>query len=179
MDKRKGFKTNFVYYTWKCTLVLLCTILVGCYEHSQDTPEAVAETFAQSIATQDVESAVNCFEYGDEIMSFMGEMTGSDFSLSAMQRYISAAKESQLLPEITYEIKNSEVHEDKGVICVKFTYRFDDGETLHETSDEEDIPVYLHNGQWWIGEGFTNSQREMARRGMKFLEKIGSYGNRF
>ena len=57
---------------------------------------------------------------------------------------------------------------------VKFTYSFDDGETLHESSNEEVFPVYLHDGQWWIGEGFSKSEREMARRGMKFLEKIGS-----
>lgn len=154
-----------------------CFLFAGCYGHYQDTPEAVVDTFAQSIASMDIESAASCFEYGDEILSFMSGMSDSDISVSTLQAYISAAKESELLPEITYEILNSDINEDKGTVRVKFTYSFDDGETVHESSNEEVFPVYLHEGQWWIGEGYSNSEREMARRGLKFLEKIGSRGN--
>ena len=154
--------------------ILTCVMLSGCHRNFQDTPEDVVDTFAQSIASMDLESAVSCFEYGDEILSLMGGMTDNDFSVSTLQGYISAAKESQLLPDITYEIVSSEIHDEKGTVRVKFTYSFDDGETLHESSDEEVFPVYFHDGQWWIGEGYSKSEREMARRGMKFLEKIGS-----
>lgn len=157
--------------------ILLSILLAGCYGNAQDTPESVVDTFAQSMASMDIESAVSCFEYGDEILSLMGGMSNTDFSISALQGYISAAKESELLPDITYEIIDSDIQEDKGSVRVKFTYRFDDGETVHENSNEEVFPVYLHEGQWWIGEGYSKSQREMARRGLKFLEKIGSQRN--
>ena len=159
--------------------ILLSILLAGCYGNAQDTPESVVDTFAQSMASMDIESAVSCFEYGDEILSLMGGMSNTDFSVSALQGYISAAKESELLPDITYEIIDSDIQEDKGSVRVRFTYRFDDGETIHENSDEEVFPVYLHEGQWWIGEGYSKSQREMARRGLKFLEKIGSQRNGF
>jgi len=159
--------------------ILLSILLAGCYGSAQDTPESVVDTFAQSMASMDIESAVSCFEYGDEILSLMGGMSNTDFSISALQGYISAAKESELLPDITYEIIDSDIQEDKGSVRVKFTYRFDDGETVHENSNEEVFPVYLHEGQWWIGEGYSKSQREMARRGLKFLEKIGSQRNGF
>ncbi len=168
----KAVKTNV-------SAILLGTLLAGCYGNAQDTPESVVDTFAQSMASMDIESAVSCFEYGDEILSLMGGMSNTDFSVSALQGYISAAKESELLPDITYEIIDSDIQEDKGSVRVRFTYRFDDGETVHENSDEEVFPVYLHEGQWWIGEGYSKSQREMARRGLKFLEKIGSQKSGF
>ena len=175
MRKSKYLNTTKLY-----VLVILADILfAGCHRNFQDTPEDVVDTFAQSIASMDIESAVSCFEYGDEILSLMGGMTDNDFSVSSLQGYISAAKESQLLPDITYEIVSSEIHDEKGTVRVKFTYSFDDGETLHESSNEEVFPVYLHDGQWWIGEGFSKSEREMARRGMKFLEKIGSQKSGF
>lgn len=166
-------------YKFICSVAVFfaCFLFAGCNGHSQDTPEAVVNTFAQSMASMDVESAACCFEYGDEILSFMSGMSDTDMSVSTLQTYITAAKESELLPEITYEILNSDIHEDKGTVRVKFTYRFDDGETVHESSDEEDFPVYLHDGQWWIGEGYSKSEREMARRGLKFLEQISSHGN--
>ena len=146
--------------------LLICIIFSGCHRNLQDTPESVVENFAQSMASMDVESAMSCFEYGDEILSMMTGLSGSNFSASALQSYITAAKESELLPEITYEIVSSDINEDKGTIKVKFSFRFDDGETIHE-------------GQWWIGEGYNKSQREMAKRGMKFLEKISSQRNGF
>ena len=62
--------------------------------------------------------------------------------------------------------------EDKGYIRVKFTSRFDDGETVHESSTEEVFPVYFHEGQWWIGEGYSKKEREIGRRVMNFLDKI-------
>ena len=154
----KVFKINVL-------AILLSTSLAGCHRNVQDTPESVVDTFAQSMASMDIESAISCLEYSDEILSLMDGTSDSDFS---------AAKESELLPDISYEIIDSNIQEDKGRVRVKFTYRFDDGETVHEKSDEEIFPVYLHDGQWWIGEGYTKSQREMTRRGMKFLEKIAS-----
>ena len=75
--------------TWLFSLVL-GLLLASCYGHSQDTPEAVVDTFAQSIATMDVETAVSCFEYGEEMMSLMTGVSG----VSMMQDYITAAKES-------------------------------------------------------------------------------------
>ena len=163
----KVFKINVL-------AILLSTSLAGCHRNVQDTPESVVDTFAQSMASMDIESAISCFEYSDEILSLKDGTSDSDFSAAALQEYFSAAKESELLPDISYEIIDSNIQEDKGRVRVKFTYRFDDGETVHEKSDEEIFPVYLHDGQWWIGEGYTKSQREMTRRGMKFLEKIDS-----
>lgn len=154
--------------------ILTCVMLSGCHRNFQDTPEDVVDTFAQSIASMDLESAVSCFEYGDEILSLMEEMSESDLSVYSLQGYMSAAKESQLLPDITYEIVSSDIQDEKGFVRVKFTYIFDDGETVHENSDEKVFPVYLHDGQWWIGEGYSNSEREMTRRVMNFFEKIGS-----
>ena len=86
-------------------------LLIGCYGHSQDTPEAVVDTFAQSMTAMDVETAASCFEYGEEILSMIGVSV-----VSVMQDYITAAKESQLLPDITYEIVSSDIQEDKGYI---------------------------------------------------------------
>ena len=153
--------------------VFLASILfVGCHRNFQDTPEDVIDSFAQSIASMDIESAASCFEYGDEIMAFMSGVSSNDFDMEAIQDIVSAAKESELLPEISYEIIESNIGEDKGSVRVKFTYRFDDGENLHESSDEQVIPVYLHEGQWWIGEGYSKSEREMARRGIRFIENL-------
>lgn len=155
--------------------LLLGLLLTSCYGHSQSTPEAVVDTFARSMAAMDIETAASCFEYGEEMLSLM---TGVS-DISVMQDYITAAKESQLLPDITYEIVSTDIQEDRGSIRVIFTSRFNDGETVHESSTEEVFPVYFHEGQWWIGEGYSKSEREMARRGKKFLEKIGSLRNRY
>ena len=151
---------------------VICILFVGCYGNSQDTPEAVVDTFASSISSMDIESAASCFEYGEEIVAFMSGISGENYDMAALQDVVSAAKESELLPEISYEIIESNIGEDKGSVRVKFTYRFDDGENVNESSDEQVIPVYLHEGQWWIGEGYTKSEREMARRGMKFIENL-------
>ena len=175
----KVYSKTVVFSSVHVAGLLICIIFSGCHRNLQDTPESVVETFAQSMASMDVESAMSCFEYGDEILSMMTGLSGSDFSASALQSYITAAKESELLPEITYEIVSSDINEDKGTIKVKFSFRFDDGETVHESTDEEVFPVYFHEGQWWIGEGYSKSQREMAKRGMKFLEKISSQRNGF
>jgi hypothetical protein len=95
--------------------------------------------------------------------------------LSDIQNVISAADESQLLPDISYEIIDSDVHGDKGNVRVKFSYTFDDGENTYNNDEEIAIPVYFNDGQWWIGESYSKNQREMARRGLKFLEKLGSH----
>ena len=120
--------------------LLICIIFSGCHRNLQDTPESVVENFAQSMASMDVESAMSCFEYGDEILSMMTGLSGSNFSASALQSYITAAKESELLPEITYEIVSSDINEDKGTIKVKFSFRFDDGETTPSSSAAPTTP---------------------------------------
>ncbi len=147
-------------------------LFIGCFNNSQDTPEAVVDTFASYMSSMDIESAASCFEYGEEIVAFMSSISGESYDMAALQDVVSAAKESELLPEISYKIVESNIDEDKGSVRVKFTYRFDDGENVHESSDEQVIPVYLHEGQWWIGEGYSKSEREMAKRGMKFIENL-------
>ncbi len=157
--------------------LMIIVLLSSCYSNTQDTPEAVVDTFAQSVAAMDIESAAGCFENGNEILSLMMGMSGNDTSVSVIQDYIEAAKESDLLPEISYEILDTKMDEDKGVVRVKFNYRFDDGETVHESSDEHEIPVYLHDGMWYIGEGYSKSEREMAKRGARFLENLSKRRN--
>ena len=152
--------------------ILLSILLTGCYGSTQDTPEAVVDTFASSISAMDIESALSCFEYGEEMAAFMSGVSGENLDIDALQDVMSAAKESELLPEISYEIIESDIGEEKGTFRVKFTSRFDDGENVHESSDEQVIPVYMHEGQWWIGEGYSKSEREMAKRGMKFIENL-------
>ena len=71
----KAVKTNV-------SAILLGTLLAGCYGNAQDTPESVVDTFAQSMASMDIESAVSCFEYGDEILSLMGGMSSSGCCLN-------------------------------------------------------------------------------------------------
>lgn len=152
--------------------ILLSILLAGCYGNAQDTPESVVDAFASSISAMDIESALSCFEYGEEMAAFMSGVSGENLDIDALQDVMSAAKESELLPEISYEIIESDIGEEKGTFRVKFTSRFDDGENVHESSDEQVIPVYMHEGQWWIGEGYSKSEREMAKRGMKFIENL-------
>ena len=142
----------------------------GC--NSQDTPESVVDAFASSISAMDIESALSCFEYGEEMAAFMYGISGGNHDMTVIQDILSAAKESELLPEISYEIIESNIGNDKGSVRVKFTYRFDDGENVYESREEQVIPVYLHEGQWWIGEGFSKSEHEMVKRSMKFIENL-------
>ncbi len=155
--------------------LVACHIMCGCYGNSQDTPEDVVSTFAQCVASNDIEGALSCFEYGEELSSLIGDCSGNGFYLSDIQNVISAADKSQLLPDISYEIIDSDVHGDKGNVRVKFSYTFDDGENTYNNDEEIAIPVYFNDGQWWIGESYSKNQREMARRGLKFLEKLGSH----
>lgn len=147
-------------------------LFVRCSVNTNDTPESVVETFAASISEMDLESVASCFEYGDEMLAFASGMSDGEYDLGEIQDVIAAAKESELLPEISYEILETDVDEEKGSVRVLFHYRFDDGETVHENKEEQVIPVYLHEGQWWIGEGYSKSEREMAKRGMKFIENF-------
>lgn len=147
-------------------------LFIGCYSNSQDTPESVINTFASDISTMDIESVVSSFEYGEEMSAFISGISGKNYNIATLQDVVYAAKESELLPEISYEIMESNINDEKGSFHVKFTCRFDDGENVHESSDVQVIPVYLHESQWWIGEGYSKSEREMATRAMKFMENL-------
>ncbi len=151
-------------------LVLSCLSFVGCIVPSNDTPESVVDVFASSLSAMDIESAASCFEYGEEMLAIMPSISDEAYDLEELQDVLSAAKESELLPEVTYEILESNVVEDKGTVRVKFNFRYDDGENVHEKNEEEVIPVYQHEGQWWIGEGYSKRDREMFRRGRNFIE---------
>ena len=65
-----------------------------------------------------------------------------------------------------------QVKDDKGTIRIRFDMEFDDGEEVHKSSKFETISVYCHEGQWWIGEGYSKKDREMGRRIMNFFNKL-------
>ena len=48
--------------------ILLSILLTGCYGSTQDTPEAVVDTFASSISAMDIESALS--SHGDKMDNF-------------------------------------------------------------------------------------------------------------
>lgn len=154
-------------------VICVTSLLGSCIGSSpQDSPQSVAETYAQSLCDMDFEGIASCCEYGEEMLSFMEEEEISDFSFGDIQRYVTAAKESQLLPDITYEIIEEKIDGDKGVIRIRFDSEFDDGEEVHKDTRYENISVYCHDGQWWIGEGYSKKDREMGRRVMNFFNKL-------
>jgi hypothetical protein len=121
----------------------------------------------------DIEGMMSCIEYGEEAMGFMqGFIDSEDVDLGDIQRIISAAKESELIPDISYEIVEEKIEGDKGTVRIRFDFEFDDGEEVHKKTDYETISVYCHEGQWWIGEGYSKKEREIGRRVMNFLDKI-------
>ncbi len=149
--------------------------LASCMGNPQDSPQSIADAYAQSMCEMDIEGIVSCFEYGDEALSFMeGFMEGEmyDYSSGDLQRIIDAARESQLIPEMSYEIVEEKIEEDKGTIRIRFDSEFDDGEEIHKETDYQTISVYCHDGQWWIGEGYSKKDREMGRRLMNFFNKL-------
>lgn len=149
--------------------------LASCMGNPQDSPQSIADTYAQSMCEMDIEGIASCFEYGEEALSFMeGYMDEEmyDYSSGDLQKVIDAAKESQLLPEISYEIVEESIDDDKGRIKIRFDIEFDDGEEVHKKSEFETISVYCHEGQWWIGEGYSKKDREMGRRMMNFFNKL-------
>ena len=123
----------------------------------------------------DLEGMMSCFEYGEEALSLFhgyADDEESSYSSGDLQRFVNAAKESQLLPEFSYEIVEEDIKEDKGIIRIRFDVTFDDGEDIRKETHFETISVYCHEGQWWIGEGYSKKEREMGRRVMNFLEKL-------
>jgi hypothetical protein len=98
----------------------------------------------------DIEGMISCFEYGDETMDLMQGLYDEDATFNDLQSALSAAKESELIPEISYEIVEEKIEGDKGTIRIRFDYEFDDGEKVQKKSNYETIPVYCHDGQWWI-----------------------------
>ena len=115
-------------------VIYIAFIVGSCIGSSpQDSPQSVAETYAQSLCDMDFEGVASCFEYGEEMLSLLDqEVEFSDFSIGDIQRFVSAAKESQLLPDITYEIVEEKIDGDKGVIRIRFDSEFDDGEEVHK-----------------------------------------------
>lgn len=120
----------------------------------------------------DIEGLVSCFEYGEEALGLMQGLEDEDINLGELQGFVSAAQESELLPEISYEIIEEKINGDKGTVRIRFDLEFDDGEEVHKDTKYEEISVYCHEGQWWVGEGYSKKEREMGRRVMNFLEKL-------
>ena len=120
----------------------------------------------------DIEGLVSCFEYGEEALGLMQGLEDEDINLGELQGFVSAAQESELLPEISYEIIEEKINGDKGTVRIRFDLEFDDGEEVHKDTKYEEISVYCHEGQWWVGEGYSKKEREMGRRLMNFLNKI-------
>lgn len=153
--------------------ILLVLLFISCVGSPQDSPQSIADTYAQSMCDLDLEGILSCFEYGDEAMGFMqGYLDDEEFDLNDLQKVVSAARESELIPEISYEIVEEKIEGDKGTVRIRFDLVFDDGEEVHEKSNYETISVYCHEGQWWVGEGFSKKEREIGRRFMNFLDKL-------
>lgn len=149
--------------------------LASCMGNPQDSPQSIVEAYAQSRCEMDFESMASCFEYSEETMSMMQDYLGEDmydYSSGVLQKFVNAAKESQLLPEMSYEIVEENIKDDKGTIRIRFDMEFDDGEEVHKDTKYETIPVYCHDGQWWIGNGYSKKEREMNRRIMNFMNKM-------
>ena len=157
------------------TFLYFAILGVSCIGSPQDSPQNIAETFAQSICDMDIEGIASCFEYGEEALSlFEGYLDGEspDYTPGDIQRIVTAAQESQLLPEISYEIVEERISDDKGTIRIRFDMEFDDGENTHKETHYENISVYCHEGEWWIGDGYSKKEREMGRRLMNFFDKL-------
>ncbi len=124
----------------------------------------------------DIEEMASCFEYGVETLEFMDAYVDEgENSLGDMQYALSAAKECELLPEITYEIVEEDMDGEKGVVRVKLDFYFDDGENTYHETEYQDVSVYCHDGLWWIGEGYSERDREMGRRLINFMDSLGGY----
>ena len=159
------------YFCNKIISLFIAISLLSCVGNPQDSPQSIADTYAQCLCDMDIEGLVSCYEYGEEALSFI-EGYEDDYSSGDLQRVIDAAKESQLMPEINYEIVEENIKDDKGTIRIRFDMEFDDGEEVHKKSEFETISVYCHEGQWWIGEGYSKKDREMGRRMMNFFNKL-------
>ena len=163
------------YYSSFFVSLFLAISFSSCIGSPQDSPQSIADTYAQSLCDMDIEGIASCFEYGEEALSFMeGYMDEEmhDYSSGDIQKYVNAAKESQLLPEVSYEIVEENITGDKGTIRIRFDIEYDDGEDVHKDTRYENISVYCHEGQWWIGEGLPKKEREMGRRVMNFFDKL-------
>ena len=148
-------------------------LFVSCIGSPQESPQSIADTYAQSMCDLDLEGMLSCFEYGEEAMGLMqGFLDNDDVNLGDIQRIVSAAKESELVPDISYEIIEEKIEGDKGTVRIRFDFVFDDGEEVHKESNYETISVYCHEGQWWVGEGYSKKEREMGRRMINFINKL-------
>lgn len=162
-----------------CSIVIILYVVISlgsCVRHRQNnSPKRIVNTYARSLCNMDIKGVASCFEYGKEAMSlFEGYIDEevSGYESGDLQRFISAARESQLLPEISYEIVEEDIKGDKGTYRIRFDMEFDDGEEIHKDTRYETIYVYCHKGKWWIGEGLSKKEREMARRVMNFFNKL-------
>lgn len=159
-----------IVITIKYSITVL--LLVSCIGSPQDSPQSLADTYAQSLCDMDLEGLMSCVEYGDETMDLVQGLYDEDGTFDDLQSVLFAAKESELIPDITYEIVEERIDGDKGTIRIRFDFEFDDGEEVHKKSSYETISVYCHDGQWWIGDGYSKREREMGRRFMNFYNKI-------
>ena len=164
---------NMKHFVATIKNILPVLLSVSCVGSPQDSPQSIADTYAQSMCDLDIEGMMSCFEYGEEAMGFMeGYYEESDVNLNNIQKVISAAKESELIPEMSYEIVEEKIEGDKGIIRIKFDFEFYDGEEFHKESKYETIPIYCHEGRWWVGEGYSKKERVIERRFMNFLDKL-------
>ena len=157
-----------------CFFISLCLLISfsSCIGSPQDSPRSLADTYAQCLCEMDIEGVASCFEYGEEALSFVEGYMDDTYSSADLQRIMTAAKESQLIPVISYEIIEEDINGDRGTIRIRFDMEFDDGEEVHKDTYFDDISVYCHEGQWWIGEGYSKKEREMGRRVMNFFDKL-------
>jgi hypothetical protein len=156
--------------TLKYTITVLA--FASCIGSPHDSPQSIVDTYAQSLCDMDYEGMMSCFEFGDETIELMQGLNDENVTLDDLQTLVSAAKESELIPEISYEIIEERIDGEKGTFRIRFDYEFDDGEEVHKGSNYENIPVYYHDGQWWIGGDYTNKEREFERRMENFFNKL-------
>ena len=160
------------HYLICCLFVLSSIELISCLGSPQESPQSIVETYAQCICDFDIDGAAACFEYGEETLGFVQGIVGDEADFGEFEYFANTARESKLTPEMSYEIIDEKIDGDKGVFRVRFYSEFDDGEEVHIETDDQDVPVYCHDGLWWIGEGLSNKDREMTRRMMDFFEKV-------
>ena len=88
------------------TLKYIITVLAfaSCIGSPHDSPQSIVDTYAQSLCDMDYEGMMSCFEFGDETIELMQGLNDENVTLNDLQTLVSAAKESELVPEISYEI---------------------------------------------------------------------------
>lgn len=72
--------------------ILLVLLFISCVGSPQDSPQSIADTYAQSLCDMDFEGMISCFEYGDETLELMQDFYDADASFDDLQNVLFAAK---------------------------------------------------------------------------------------